>query len=85
MSTLLTPTGLPIEGGVQGAVTNRFGYGFRTPYDQYVTATMAQARETNGRTTVDFEVEQKLPDDLPPGIYRVRLDFGVTANKRPYA
>ena len=85
MSTLLTPTGLPIEGGVQGAVTNRFGYGFRTPYDQYVTATMAQARETSGRTTVDFEVEQKLPDDLPPGIYRVRLDFGVTANKRPYA
>jgi len=24
MSSLLTPTGLAIEGGVQGAVTNRF-------------------------------------------------------------
>ena len=33
MSTLLTPAGLAIEGGVQGAVTNRFGYPFRTPLD----------------------------------------------------
>ena len=31
MSTLVTPTGLGIEGGIQGAATNRFGYRFRTP------------------------------------------------------
>jgi len=30
MSTLITPTGLPIEGGPQGAVTNRFGGPYRT-------------------------------------------------------
>ena len=35
MSTLLTPTGLAIEGGVQGAVTNR------------VTATTSSRRSTN--------------------------------------
>jgi len=35
MSTLITPTGLPIEGGVQGAVSPRAGYGFRTPLDLF--------------------------------------------------
>src|ERR1035441_3924618 len=34
MSTLLTPTGLAIEGGIQGAITDRFGgYTFHTPVD----------------------------------------------------
>ena len=33
MSTLLTPTGLAIECGIQGAVTSRFGYPFRSPLD----------------------------------------------------
>ena len=37
MSTLLTPTGLAIEGGVQGAVTNRYGYQFGSPLDQFQT------------------------------------------------
>jgi len=33
MSTLLTPAGLAIEGGVKGAVTSRFGYQFGSPLD----------------------------------------------------
>ena len=42
MSTLLhTPFGLAIEGGVPGACTNRFGYDFRTPFDELQTVGVA--------------------------------------------
>src|SRR5260370_10902471 len=37
MSTLITATGLPIEGGPQGAVTNRFGGPRGTPPALFVT------------------------------------------------
>ena len=47
MSTLLTPTGLAIEGGVQGAVTKRFGYGFRTPVDELVTVPLTATRRVD--------------------------------------
>jgi hypothetical protein len=74
MSTLLAPTGMPIEGGVQGAVTNRFGYGFRTPLDQLVKVPLASADSAAGKKQVTFQATQSLPAGLPPGIYRVRLD-----------
>ena len=82
MSTLLTPTGLAIEGGVQGAVTNRFGYGFRTPVDEMIGVPLAKMRTVNGRREVSFAVQTRLPSDLPPGIYRIRLDFGVRSKNR---
>ncbi|MBI4874178.1 MAG: hypothetical protein HY822_06050 [Acidobacteria bacterium] len=85
MSTLLTPAGIPIEGGTQGAVTTRFGYFFKTPYDQLVRVPLAAAPAKDGRIEVTFEASQKLPDDLPPGIYRVRLDFGFTVGTRYYS
>jgi hypothetical protein len=85
MSTLLTPSGIPIEGGTQGAVTTRFGYFFKTPFDQLVKVPLAAARKIDGRVEADFEASQKLPDDLPPGIYRLRLDFGFTVGTRYYS
>jgi hypothetical protein len=85
MSTLLTPSGIPIEGGAQGAVTTRFGYSFKTPFDQLVKAPLAAAKVADGRVEVDFEASQKLPDDLPPGIYRLRLDYGLTVGARNYS
>ena len=85
MSTLLTPTGLPVEGGVQGAVTNRFGYGFRTPVDLFQTVPLGQTGLLEGGRQARFDVEDYLPPDLPPGIYRVRVDFGVTAGRRYYS
>jgi hypothetical protein len=85
MSTLLTPAGLPIEGGVQGAVTDRFGYKFRTPVDVLVTRTMAASDLVNGTRTVTFHAGQELPENLPPGIYRLRMDFGVTMKNRYYS
>jgi len=41
MSTLIAPTGMPIEGGAQGAVTTRFGGPWSTPLDQFVKAPIA--------------------------------------------
>ena len=85
MSTLVTPTGLGIEGGVQGAVTNRFGSGFRTPVDQFLVRPMSATVRREGKREVEFEMGAELPADLPPGIYRIRLDYGVTYNKRYYS
>lgn len=81
-STLITPTGLAIEGGVQGAVTNRYGYDWRTPVDQFLTVKLEQATPTGGGRQVRFAVNTTLPSDLPPGIYRVRLDLGITSKTR---
>ena len=58
MSTLITPTGLPIEGGWQGAITNRFGYGFRTPVDQLQTRRLEQTTARNGAREVAFDVTE---------------------------
>lgn len=85
MSTLITPTGLGIEGGVQGAVTRRFGYAWRTPVDELVTLPLSSAQKSAQQNEVAFTAQTRLPDDLPPGIYRLRLDLGVTANKRYYS
>ena len=80
MSTLVTPTGLAIEGGIQGAVTNRFGYGFRTPVDLLLTVPVKK----DPQREVTFSAEAVLPKDLPPGVYRLRLDYGVTVAGRYY-
>lgn len=82
MSTLITVTSLGIEGGTQGAVSKRVGYGFGTPLDELAKVPLAAVRRTNGRREVAFAIASTLPADLPPGIYRLRIDFGVTAGKR---
>ena len=82
MSTLLTPTGLAIEGGIQGAVTPRFGYAFRTPVDELMAEPLAAAKKTAAGYEARFELKTLLPMDLPPGIYRVRLDYGFTSGGR---
>jgi Zn-dependent metalloprotease len=86
MSTLLTPTGLAIEGGVQGAVTNRFGYPFGSPLDQFQTIA-ASALVTGASADwkrADAQFTAVLPGDLPPGLYRLRVDLGVMAGSSRY-
>jgi hypothetical protein len=86
MSTLLTPAGLPIEGGWQGALSKTTSSPFRTPVDQLAVVTIGGLESTGeGESQIRFAVAADLPRDLPPGIYRVRLDYGVTANKRMYS
>ena len=82
MSTLLTPTGLAIEGGVQGAVTRRFGYTWGTPLDLMASRPLADSPARNGVREVAFALEGDLPRDLPPGIYRLRIDYGLAVGKR---
>lgn len=82
MSTLLTPTGLGIEGGIQGAVTTRFGYRFRTPVDEFITVPLAATQENGDARVITFNVATRLPDNLPPGVYRLRLDYGVAMKTR---
>lgn len=84
MSTLITPTGLPIEGGYQGAVTTRFGGPFKTPYDQFGKAPVAALGVSPGNRRAVFHLSGKLPEDLPPGVYRLRLDYGVAVGARNY-
>ena len=85
MGTLLTPTGLAIEGGVQGAATTRFGYyGFRTPLDQFVVRPLSAVTQLAGQREIEFSVQGELPTDLPPGIYRLRLDYGVRVRTTYY-
>ncbi len=86
MSTLVTPTGLAIEGGVQGAITTRFNaYDSKTPVDLFVTRPVTAAPHKNGAARAQFGVSQLLPSDLPPGIYRVRLDFGFYVKTKYYS
>lgn len=83
MSTLLTPAGLAIEGGVQGAVTDRFGYPFRTPFDLLQTLSASAGSPGDDEDVVyRFRLAGKLPADLPPGLYRLRLDFGTKKANR---
>ena len=84
MSTLLTPAGLPIEGGLQGAVTTRFGGAFHTPLDLLVKVPVAAAGPGAAGGGVLLQAEGQLAADMPPGIYRLRLDYGVTQGNDYY-
>lgn len=77
MSTLLTPAGLAIEGGVQGAVTDRFGYPFRTPLDLLQTVPAGGGMQIGEDVSYRFRLAARLPADLPPGLYRLRFDLGT--------
>ncbi len=82
MSTLVTPAGIAIEGGVPGAVTKRFGYTWSTPLDLMASRPLADSPGAGGIRQIAFALEGDLPKDLPPGIYRLRIDYGLAAGKR---
>ena len=86
MSTLLTPSGLGIEGGVQGAVTTRFGYQFGSPLDQFQTVAASSLTDGSAPATkkAEFLFAADLPPGLPPGLYRLRVDVGVMAGSSRY-
>jgi len=78
-STLLTPAGLAIEGGVQGPVTPRYGYAFKTPLELYLELPAASLSREG---SLCFDLQGRLPDDLPPGLYRLRADFGIKTTRK---
>jgi hypothetical protein len=85
MSTLITPTGLPIEGGYQGAITTRFGQPFSTPFDQFIKVPIATLGLGPENGTVLMHATGQLPANLPPGVYRLRLDYGVAVGNSNYS
>jgi len=86
MSTLLTPAGLAIEGGVQGAATNRYGYQYKSPVDLLASLPVSAAvpGAEAGTRQITFSLEGALPPHLPPGLYRLRFDAGVMVGARLY-
>lgn len=85
MSTLLTPTGLPIQGGAQGAVTNRFNsYPVKAPLD--VLTEIPLPTSFTGQQQVQFDLVANPMKGLPPGLYRLRANFGIrsTHYNTPY-
>lgn len=85
MSTLLTPTGLPIQGGAQGAVTSRFNNSpVNAPIDVLSEAPLPTSFA--GQQHAEFKLFAAAMKELPPGLYRFRASFGVRAThyNKPY-
>jgi len=82
MSTLLTPSGIAIEGGSPDAVSRTVGDRYRNPLDELVRLPLDKLKDVNGAAKAHLHLESFLPNDIPPGIYRLRLDFGVAAINR---
>ena len=83
MSTILTPGGLAIEGGTSGAVTDRFGYPFKTPIDIFLEQSVPDV-SVDGKLHLSFNTDIIITNDMPPGLYRLRADFGVRTTNRQY-
>ncbi|MBF0502740.1 MAG: hypothetical protein HQM09_21580 [Candidatus Riflebacteria bacterium] len=81
MSTLLTPAGLAIEGGVHGATSKHLNGIYRTPVDELAMLPLSDVKTKEGFNTATFHVDSILPADLPPGIYRLRFDFGILTSR----
>ena len=86
VSTILTPSGLPIEGGGSASVSSYTGYTQKTPVDVMVEVPIANfsldssGQLYSGKLLTNFT----LPQNLPPGIYRLKLDFGFKSGSSRY-
>ncbi|HEX9261883.1 MAG TPA: hypothetical protein VF893_05085 [Candidatus Bathyarchaeia archaeon] len=83
MSTILTPAGLPIEGGGSAAISRLNGYTQTTPVDVVIETPIVNFTPNGtGWWTGSISTSFELPSDLPPGIYRLRLDFGFKSGTK---
>jgi len=85
MSTLLTPTGLAIEGGSIGAMSRAIGGAYRSPVDEIAAVPVASLQQDSAGAYALFRLSSGLPADMPPGIYRLRCDFGIQARRRRFS
>ena len=87
VSTILTPSGLPIEGGGSATISSYTGYTQKTPVDVMVEVPISSfpidssEKWHNGTFFANFT----LPQNLPPGIYRLswisaleQVAYGIT-------
>ncbi len=78
VSTILTPAGLPIEGGGSAALSRFNGYSQRGPVDVLIETSFSKFAVANntGAASGSLYGSFTLPNNLPPGSYRLRFDFG---------
>jgi hypothetical protein len=86
VSTILTPAGLPIEGGGSAAISRYTGYTQTTPVDVMVEVPFANFPLDGTRSAYsgNFLANFTLSQNVPPGIYRLRLDFGFKTGTTRY-
>lgn len=85
-STILTPAGLPIEGGGSAAISRFNGYTQLSPVDIMIEvpfSTFTTASDTGWASNTLYG-SFNLPNNMPPGIYRMRLDFGLKVGSKYY-
>ena len=84
VSTILTPSGLPIEGGGSAAISRYNGYTRRSPVDVMIEVPYSSFDVSNeaGWVSGSLYGSFTLPNNLPPGIYRLRFDFGFKAGSK---
>ena len=85
MSTLKTPTCIAIEGGNSGAISKHIGSSHQNVIDELVTVPLSQGQQNEKGVTINFSAQVTIPPNIPPGIYRMRFDFGVVSKKRRYS
>jgi len=87
VSTLLATTGLPIEGGGMTTLSRFTGSTQRTPVDIMLEVPIS-AFDTEDRASGWYKeiisCSFDLPKDLPSGLYRLRLDFGLKLERNLY-
>lgn len=85
MSTLITPTGIAIEGGNSGAISKYIGSRHGNPIDEFISVPASQGHQDEKGTNVIFSTQVVIPQNIPPGIYRLRFDIGVVVNKHRWS
>jgi len=78
MSTLLTPTGMPIENIAEGIPHSKVGNNYNGFFELYTEKEMASEMGALESKHVRFELEKEIPKDLPDGYYRFEIDSGYT-------
>lgn len=80
-STLMTPSGLAIEGGDDHAISQICESPHVSPIEERIERLLRGTAKASpgGDLRVDFRFRITVPDDLPPGIERLRFDFGFAS------
>ncbi len=87
VSTLLTPGGLPIEGGGMTVHSRFTGSASRTPVDVMLDIPISafiEGGDASGWSKGTVSASFDLPKSLPPGVYRMRMDFGFKTERTWY-
>ena len=75
MSTVLTPTGLPIESGPPQFPSSISGARFRTPLDAIASVDNPQIYLKDNMFKADFVLTGFVDDAFPAGLYRFQVQF----------